>query len=186
MRIRSPLASDHPVSPSLEYYQQGASSRAVSSQWAGAPLIAFAVQTCTRWASQVEMFDAQIGHLLYARSSVIQQEEQDAITQRPPATRRQPREQRRHFVALPIAGLRRCSPLGGNGRDPLADIEHLGQPSRQIAEEHVDRGKSLARSNETRSRRESTSHQTERGRKGEAAWEGRLSQVARGRQSASG
>jgi hypothetical protein len=118
--------------------ETGQLTRRLVPQWAGAPFIAFAVETYTRWASQVEMLDAQIGHLLHTRSGAIEQEEQDAITQRSLATRRKLREQRGHFIALQIAGLRRCGPFGGNRRDALADIEHLRKSSRQIAEEHVD------------------------------------------------
>ncbi len=53
----------------------------LAPQRAGAPLVALAVEADERVLSEVEVPDAQVGHLLHARPGVVEEQEQRPVPQ---------------------------------------------------------------------------------------------------------
>jgi hypothetical protein len=95
---------------------------------------------------QLEVLDAEVGHLLDASTGVVQEKEEHAIAECVAPAGRQSREEGADFVALQEVGFRRSGPLAGDGRYALADREQLRISAREVLEEGVDGRQALVAS----------------------------------------
>ena len=75
--------------------------------------------------AEVEVLDAQVGHLLGPCPGVVEEQQQSAVSEREASFGGQPTEKLFDLVALEEAGLRRSRPLHWNGSDSLADAEQF-------------------------------------------------------------
>ena len=79
----------------------------------------------------------QVGDLLHPCPGVVEEQEQGAVSEGEAARPGQVPEQGLDLVALEEVRLGGCRPLHGDGRDLLADAEHLRLPAGDVVEQGV-------------------------------------------------
>ena len=88
-------------------------------------------------AREVEMPGAEFGDLLDPGAGVVEEQQQGPVAQGEATVAGKAPEQLLHLVALEEVRLGGCGSLHGDGRDALADLEHLRLPAGDVVEQGV-------------------------------------------------
>jgi hypothetical protein len=95
-----------------------------------------------RWR-EVEISNAQIGHLLHPGAGVIEKQQERAIAERVGPVHRQGGKEGVDLVALEKPGLRGRDAFHRDGGHALGDLQHLGHAPGEVVEKGVEAREAL-------------------------------------------
>jgi hypothetical protein len=106
-------------------------------QRTGPPLVTLTVEARSR-SLQIEIGYSQVRDLLDPCARVVQEEQENSVSQCGRSTRWQSSEERPDLIPVEETSLGRCHTLGRDRSDALGDHEHLGYATAEVVEEGVE------------------------------------------------
>jgi hypothetical protein len=101
----------------------------------GPPFITLAVQVHAWGGLKLQVFHAEVGHLLHARAGVVEEQKQCSVPLRRPTGGREGSEQSLNFIPIEKAGFGRRNALRGDGGDAFGFLEPFRHPVNDIFKE---------------------------------------------------